>query len=71
MRKQPNIENLRVGMIFKNFKQLVEYVGLDCNHGGRAYYLLKKKLARYVEWERQIDPITKRKKHSLIITKIY
>lgn len=68
---EPNIENLYVGQQFKSFKALVEFVGLTYRNGGYPCQLHKNKLHKYIEWQHDIDPITGRKKHSLVITKIY
>jgi hypothetical protein len=67
---KPNIENLKVGMKFKTFKQLVEFVELEYREGGYAVMLLKNKLAKYIEFEYDINEKTGRKKQSLTITKI-
>ena len=68
--KQPNISKLEIGMEFKSFKELVEFVGLTYRTGGYASMLLHNKLSKYIEYEYEINPATGRKKHSIIITKI-
>lgn len=67
---KPNIEKLKVGMKFKSFKQLVEFVELEYREGGYPVMLLKNKLAKYIEFEYDINEKTGRKKQSLTITKI-
>jgi hypothetical protein len=67
---KPNIDKLEVGMKFKSFKQLVEFVELEYREGGYAVMLLKNKLAKYIEFEYDINVKTGRKKQSLTITKI-
>ena len=67
--KQPNISKLEIGMEFKSFKELVEFVELNFSNGGANRLVLEVKLKKYIDWEHKI--VDGKKKRAIIITKIY
>lgn len=65
---KPSLDKLEVGMEFKSFKELVQFVGLTYRSGGSDIAVLTLKLQKYISWERVT--VNGKQKRAIVITDI-